>query len=418
MSPAARRMASADEQMAVLMRGTEFGDESTRRTMEGELRERLEADRPLRVYCGYDPTSVDLTLGHTITFRKLRQFQDFGHDVTFLIGNFTGLIGDPSDRDKSRPMLPPEQLEANARTYADQAFRILDAERTTVAHNAEWLSKLTFADVIGLCAQFTVAQFLERNNFQARYRAGEAIHLSEFMYAIMQGYDAVAMETDVQVGGTDQLFNLMAGRVLQREAGQRPQVVITTPLLVGTDGHLKMSKSTGNFIAVDDPPNDTYGKVMSLPDSAMEQYFTLLTTLTADEVAAMLHAVESGSLAPMEAKKRLALEVTAGMYPRADAEQAQSYFESTIQRKETPETMAEYALPGGDDGAAGRLDRVLVAAGLAASGGEVRRLVKQGAVSVNGAHASDFAAPLAPGDEVRVGKHRFVRVVATDTGSG
>ncbi len=215
--------------MTVLMRGTEFGDESTRRNMERDLRARLEEDRPLNVYCGYDPTSVDLTLGHTLTMRKLRQFQDFGHRVTFLIGNFTGLVGDASDKDKRRPMLTPEQLAANAATYEVQAGRILDLSRTAIRYNADWLGALTFADVIRLCAHFTVAEFLKRDNFAKRMDRGDAIHLHEFMYAIMQAYDAVALEADVQVGGTEQLFNLMAGRKLQEEYGQRPQVVLTVP---------------------------------------------------------------------------------------------------------------------------------------------------------------------------------------------
>ena len=406
-----RAMAPVDDQLAVLMRGTAFGDETTRSTMESELRELLELDRPLRVYCGYDPTDVDLHLGHTVTFRKLRQFQDFGHRITFLIGDFTGLVGDPSGRDKSRPILTPDRLKENGRTYADQAFRILDPERTAVAHNAEWLSKLTFADVIALCSKFTVAQFIERDNFELRWRRHDAIHLHEFLYAIMQAYDAVAMKTDVQVGGTDQLFNLLAGRTLQRESGQRPQVVITTPLLAGTDGDQKMSKTTGNFIAVDQPANDMYGKVMSLPDGAMEQYFTLVTALPAEAVTSILEAVEGGTLPPMDAKKRLALEVTTTMYPRDEAQAAQAYFESTIQRSEAPDEMAEYALPVSDNGEVSRLDRVLVASGLATSGGEVRRLVAQGAVSVNGARVSEFTAQLQPGDEIKVGRHRFVRVV-------
>ena len=409
-----RRMAPVDEQLAVLMRGTDFGDESTRLTMQRELAERLEQDRPLRVYCGYDPTDVDLHIGHTITFRKLRQFQDFGHDVTFLIGNFTGLVGDPTDKDKTRPMLSPEQLEANSQSYAEQAFRILDPQRTTVAHNADWLAKLTFADVIAISSKFTVAQFLERDNFQKRYERHEAIHLSEFMYALMQAYDAVMMETDVQIGGTDQLFNLLAGRTLQRESGQDPQVVITTPLLVGTDGHLKMSKSAGNFIAVNDTPNDMFGKVMSLTDEAIEEYFTLLTTLTAERVASVLADIEGGTLPGMDAKKQLALEVTASMYERDAAEAAQAYFEATIQRRETPQEMQEFALAARGQGAEedGRLDRVLIAAGLAASGGEVRRLVKQGAVRVNGEVVDDFARALEVEDEIKIGRHKFLRLVA------
>ncbi len=401
-----RAMASVDQQITVLMRGTEFGDESTRRNMERDVRARLEEDRPLNVYCGYDPTSVDLTLGHTLTMRKLRQFQDFGHRVTFLIGNFTGLVGDASDKDKRRPMLTPEQLAANAATYEVQAGRILDLSRTAIRYNADWLGVLTFADVVRLCAHFTVAEFLKRDNFAKRMGRGDAIHLHEFMYAIMQAYDAVALEADVQVGGTEQLFNLMAGRKLQEEYGQRPQAVLTVPILVGTDGHQRMSKSTGNYIGVDEPPNDMYGKVMSLPDSAMRDYFTLLTDLSPDEVSSLLTG------APIDAKKRLASEVTASMYSREAAEAAQTYFESTFQRGETPEEMQQFVI---DKAAGGRLDHVLRTAGLASSTSEVRRLVSQGAVRVNGMAVTDFALELRTGDEVRVGRHRFLRMVEAGT---
>ncbi|MDA0256350.1 MAG: tyrosine--tRNA ligase [Chloroflexi bacterium] len=410
-----RTMAPVEEQLAVLLRGADFGDEETRRTMERELRERLEEDRPLRVYCGYDPTAVDLTLGHTISMRKLRQFQDLGHDVTFLIGTFTALVGgDPSDKDKRRPMLSAEQVREHAATYVEQAFRILDRERTTVRENADWLAELRFEDVMRLCSHFTVAQFLERDNFARRWEQHDAIHLSELLYAILQAYDAVSLQADVQVGGSEQLFNLMAGRALQREFDQRPQVVLTLPILVGTDGHKRMSKTTGNYIGVDEAPADIYGKVMSLPDSAMAGYFALLTSLTADEVDALLGGGTAGNALPaMEAKKRLAYEIVASLHPADVAAEAQRYFESTIQRGETPAEMREYSLSGAatsDGGAA--LHRVLVDAGLVASGAEAKRLVAQGAVSVNDERVADATQALAAGDELRVGRHRFLRIVA------
>ena len=408
-----RRMAPVEEQLATLMRGTDFGDHATRQTMEAELRALLGEDRPLRVYCGYDPTSVDLHLGHTLTMRKLRQFQDFGHEVTFLIGNFTGLVGDPSDKNRARPMLSPEQLAENARTYAAQAFRILDGERTTVRYNADWLGRLGFADILRLTSKFTVAQFLHRENFGLRFERGDAIHLSEFMYAIMQAYDALHLETDVQVGGSDQLFNLMAGRTLQQDAGQGPQVVLTLPILVGTDGHARMSKSTGNYIGIDEPPNDIYGKVMSIPDSATVDYFMLVTPVPAAEVDAIRDALAAGTLGPMEAKKRLAHEITAWLHSPREAEEAQAYFESTIQRGETPEAMEEVLLSG-DRAQHARLDDVLVEHRFASSKGEVRRLVKQGAVSVNGETVDDFTRPLGHGDEVKVGRHRFLRVLTAE----
>jgi tyrosyl-tRNA synthetase len=406
---AARTMAPIDEQIEVIFSGVEFGDDRTEVTMERELRELLVQDRPLKVYAGFDPTSVDLHLGHTLPMRKLRQFQDFGHQITFLVGNFTGLVGDPSDKNKARPMLTPESLAGNARTYADQAFRILDRERTAIKYNADWLSKLTFADVVNLCSKFTVAQFLERDNFSRRWENHDAIYLSEFMYAIMQAYDAVALEADVQVGGSDQLFNLMAGRILQRDAGQRPQIVVTLPILVGTDGHERMSKSTGNAIGINDAPNDMYGKVMSTPDTAILDYFTLVTPLAPSEVRGIRDALEGRSLGPMDAKKRLATEIVIAFYDQQQATEAQTYFESTIQRQETPDEMPEFAIDEPQP-----LHRVLTEAALAASGGEVRRLVKQGAVSVNEQRISDFTHEVKHDDEIRVGRHKFLRLTASN----
>jgi tyrosyl-tRNA synthetase len=402
-----RTMASVDGQIEVIFSGVEFGDDRTEVTMERELRELLAEDRPLKVYAGFDPTSVDLHLGHTLPMRKLRQFQDFGHEITFVVGNFTGLVGDPSDKAKGRPMLTPELLAANAQTYADQAFRILDGEHTAIRYNADWLSNLTFADVVDLCSKFTVAQFLERDNFAKRWQNHEAVYLSEFMYAIMQAYDAVSLETDVQIGGADQLFNLMAGRTLQRDAGQRPQVVVTLPILVGTDGHERMSKSTGNSIGINDAPNDMYGKVLSVPDSATLDFFTLVTPLSPSEVGDIRSALEGGSLSPMDAKKHLAKEIVAAFYNADQATEAQAYFESTIQRQETPDEMPEFAI-----GEPQPINRVLIDANLAASGGEVRRLVKQGAVSVNEQRILDFTHEVKQGDEIRVGRHKFLRLTA------
>ena len=309
-------------------------------------------------------------------------------------------------------MLSAEQVRANAGTYLAQAFRILDGERTTVRENAEWLAELRFEEVLRLCSHFTVAQFLDRESFARRWERHDPIHLSELLYTILQAYDAVALETDVQIGGSDQLFNLMAGRTLQREFGQRPQVVLTVPLLVGTDGRLIMSKTTGNYIGVDEPPAEIYGKVMSIPDSVIGDYFTLLTPLSPREVAAILRRVESGALPAMEAKKRLAHAVVASLHPEQAADEAQRYFESTVQRREIPSEMPEYALGGGAPAGARSLHRVLVASGLAASSAEAKRLVAQGAVSVNGTPVAEATRPLSAGDELRVGRRRFLRIVA------
>src|SRR5574342_1055782 len=275
-----------DEQVALLMQGTEYGDETLKANMARELRERLAEGRPLRVYCGFDPTSTDLHLGHTIPMRKLRQFQELGHDVTFLIGSYTALVGDPSDKNKARPILTEEQVAHNAQTYAEQAFRVLDREKTKIRYNGEWLSKLSLVDLIRLGQNFTVQQFLARENFTKRLDAGEPIYLHETFYALMQGYDAVAQQTDVQVGGTDQLFNIIvAGRKLQEALGQRPLVGIITGILPGTDGVQRMSKSTGNVIPISTTSEDMYGKLMSVPDFAMPIYFKLVTRYTPVQIA-------------------------------------------------------------------------------------------------------------------------------------
>jgi len=400
-----RRMADIDEQLEVLFHGVDFGDENTMKNMKKELRVMLEQDHPLKVYAGFDPTSVDLHLGHTLPMRKLRQFQDFGHTVIFLIGNFTGIIGDPSDKDKTRPMLSSDELAENAKTYTDQAFKILDSKQTIVKYNADWLSKLTFSDVVTLCSKFTVAQFLERDNFSKRWQAHNPVYLSEFMYAIMQAYDAVALKTDIQIGGSDQLFNLMAGRTLQRDVGLTPQVVITLPILVGTDGHERMSKSTGNSIGINDSPEDMFGRIMSIPDSAIIQYFTLLTEFTPKEISKIEEDLSEGSLLPMNAKKNLALQIVKIFHGENNANKAQDFFEAAIQRNETPKDILELVISKPDS-----LSKILVKSSLVESGGEVRRLTAQNAITVNGTIIDDFMIIVNDNDEIRVGRHRFLRI--------
>jgi len=372
-----------DEQVAMLMRGAEFGDEQIKEHMREELRERLiEAEkigRPLRVYVGFDPTAADLTLGHTVPMRKLCQFQELGHEVTFLIGSFTGLVGDPSDRTGSRAQQTPEQVAENARTYTEQAFRILDPEKTKVRDNAEWLSRLTFSDVVKLASHFTVQQFLARDNFAQRHERGDAIWLHEFFYALMQGYDAVAQETDVQIGGTDQLFNLLAGRKLQEAFGQRPQVCITLPILVGTDGHLRMGQSIGNYVGIDEAPEVKYGKTMSIPDSAMRNWFELVTRWTPGQINELLGAVERGEAHPMEAKKKLAWEIVSIFDGDEAADKAAAHFERVHQQRKLPEDMPSLTL----DGPTNVVDIINVA-GFARSKSQARRLVQQGAVKLDG----------------------------------
>ncbi len=403
---------SIDEQLDILMRGAEYGDPQIYATMRAELRERLELSartgEPLRVYCGYDPTAPDLHLGHTVTMRKLRQFQELGHQAIFVIGTYTSLIGDPSDKDKARPRPTEEQVLQNARTYTEQAFRILDPEKTEVRYNGEWLSKLTFKDIIELAANFTVQQFLVRDNFAKRYAKGDPIWLHEFFYAVMQGYDAVMLRADVQLGATEQLFNIMAGRKLQEVFGQRPQIPLTVPILVGTDGHVRMSKSLGNYIGITEPPEVMYGKVMSIPDEAMTNYFNLVTRWTPAQIAQMEKDIASGQLHPMEAKKRLAWEIVDIFYGAAAADAAADHFARVHQQRELPEEMPTHRLD-----APTKLVDLICTLGLASSKSNARRLIQQGGIRLDDVRVDDLDAVVEPGEHIlQVGKRNFVRLLA------
>lgn len=399
-----------EEQVELLMLGTEYGDEELKKAMTNELRQRLleagQEGRPLRVYCGYDPTSTDLHLGHTITMRKLRQFQDLGHDVTFLIGSYTALVGDPSDKNKARPILTEEQVAYNARTYAEQAFRVLDREKTKIRYNGEWLSELTLVDLIRLGQNFTVQQFLARENFANRLEKGEAIYLHETFYALMQGYDAVAQETDVQVGGTDQLFNIIvAGRKLQEAMGQKPLVGIITGILPGTDGIQRMSKSTGNIVPINTGAEDMYGKLMSIPDMAMGKYMRLATRWSPQEIEALEKVIHSGSLHPRDAKMKLSFEITSIFYGDAEAQKARDAFVKTFQQKEVPDEMPEYNLKAGQT----VLD-VILDARLASSKSEARRLLDQRGVRLDGETLLRSDLPFPHPGVLQVGRRKFLRV--------
>lgn len=408
-------MRPIDEQIPLLMQGVEYGDPTMRETMEAELRERLAEGRPLRVYCGYDPTSPDLTLGHTITMRKLRQFQDLGHDAIFLIGDFTGLVGDPSDKDGARRQQTPEEIAEKAQTYVDQACKILDPEKVIIRRNSEWLSKLTFVDLIEMASHFTVQQFLARENFAHRHAKGDPIWLHEFLYALMQGRDAVAMETDVQLGGTEQLFNLLVGRKLQEIFGQRPQICLTFPILVGTDGYLRMSKSTGNYIGIDEPPAEMYGKVMSLPDHVMLDYFTLVTRYTPDQISPIREGLADGSLHPRDVKMELAREIVSAFHGDAGAEEAEQHFRTVFQEKELPPNMPSYTL----EGPANIVD-LLADSGLTQSKGEARRLIQQGGVRLDGEKVSSIDEVVAVEEEavLQVGKRKFLKLVPASAAKG
>ena len=401
---------SMAEQLALLMRGTEFGDARLRATMEQELAERLSesqrTSRPLRVYLGVDPTSNDLHLGHTVPLQKLRQFQDLGHQVIFLIGSFTGLIGDPSDKDKARVQQTRAQVMAHAQTYVAQVARVLDPARMLVEYNDRWLAPLTFEQVMELASRFTVQQFLTRDNFAKRFAANDPIWLHEFFYTLMQAYDAVALRTDVQIGGTEQLFNLMAGRKLMEAQGMRPQVCLTLPILVGTDGHERMSKSTGNTIGIAEPPEVQYGKVMSIPDAAMHSYFELVTRCPSDEIAVLFAGLEAGRLHPRDVKMRLAREIVT-LYHGAEAAQgAEGHFRAVFQARDLPPEMPTFTLAGSTD-----IVTLLVEAKLAPTKSAARRLVEQGGVRLDGEVVTEIEMIVEPrGQVLQVGRRQFVRL--------
>lgn len=399
-----------DEQVELLMQGTEYGDEDLKKAMTAELRERLmlaqKEGRPLRVYCGYDPTSNDLHLGHTITMRKLRQFQDLGHEVTFLIGTYTALVGDPSDKNKARPILSEEQVAEYSKTYAEQAFRVLDKQETKVRYNGEWLSELSLLDLIRLGQNFTVQQFLARENFSNRIEKGEPIFLHETFYALMQGYDAVAQQTDVQVGGTDQLFNIIvAGRKLQEALGQKPLVGVITGILPGTDGVQRMSKSTGNIVPINTGAEDMYGKLMSIPDFAMGKFMRLVTRWSPQEIDAIEKEMESGTAHPRDVKMRLAREIVSIFYSEAEAKSAEEAFVKMFQQKEIPDDMPEHHLRQGET----ILD-VLLAAKMISSRSEARRLFDQRGIRLDGETLERGDQPFPRPGVLQVGKRKFLRV--------
>jgi tyrosyl-tRNA synthetase len=405
------RFRPVEEQMAILMRGVEFGDEVTRANMEVELRERITAsvaeDRPLRVYCGFDPTASDLHLGHTVPMRKLAQFQELGHEVVFLIGSFTALIGDPSDKSATRRQQTDDEVREHARTFTDQAWKVLDPVQTVVLYNGDWLSRLTFKDVIGLASNFTVQQFLVRENFALRFEKRDPIWLHEMFYALMQGYDAVATQTDIQIGGTDQLFNLLAGRKLMEAFGMKPQTILTFPILVGTDGALRMSKTTGNHIGINEAPEAMFGKVMSIPDSAMRNYADLVTRWSPQEIHDYFERLAAGEVHPRDLKMRLAREIVAAFHGPAAAAGAEEYFHTVFQERELPTEMPEITLA-----APMSLADLLMSAGLVPSKGEFRRLVQQGGVRLDGHKVEDPNLTVEPtGTRVlQIGRRKFLRV--------
>ena len=397
-----------DEQLEYLKKGTvDF-------IREEDLKAKLEASartgKPLRVKLGADPTAPDIHLGHTVVIRKLKAFQELGHTAIFLIGSFTGMIGDPSGKSATRPPLTLEEVEANAETYKTQIFKLLDPDKTEIRFNSEWMGRFEAADFVRLCSHVTVAQILERDDFEKRLSEERPIALHELLYPLVQGYDSVALEADVELGGTDQKFNLLVGRSLQREYSQDPQVVITTPLLEGTDGVEKMSKSLGNYIGIDEPPDEIFGKIMSISDELMWKYYELLTDLAPDEISSLKGRCDRGDVNPRDAKMDLAKLVISDFYARSDAQSAADNFISQFSEGNLPEEIEEATLPSGER----KIADLLVEAGMVESKGEAKRLIKQGGVRIDGEKVEDAGVDVAvkPGSDVlvQVGKRNFLKL--------
>lgn len=400
-------MQSASEQLAVIRRGV------AEILPEVDLVKKLERSamtgKPLKIKLGLDPTAPDIHLGHTVVLRKLKQFQDLGHEITIIIGDFTGRIGDPTGRSVTRKQLTDEEVVYNSQTYQEQIFKILDAEKTIVKFNSEWLSKLNFEDVIRLSATYTVARMLEREDFKNRYDNNQPISVHEFLYPLMQGYDSVELGADIEFGGTDQTFNLLMGRHLQEHMGQEPQVAITMPIIEGLDGVQKMSKSLGNYIGIDEKPKEMYGKSMSIPDELMERYYTLVTDVPMDEIAQLMADWKSGAKHPRDLKMHLAYTITELYHGKQAADQAQEEFIKVFQKGDMPDEIEEKIWPG--EGIM-QLPQLLVALGLVKSTSEARRSIEQGAVKIDSEAIKEIKAEISErsGMIIQVGKRKFCKI--------
>ncbi|MBT0666104.1 tyrosine--tRNA ligase [Geobacter pelophilus] len=399
---------SVAEQMELIKRGAV--EILLEKELEEKLQKSIDTGVPLKIKAGFDPTAPDLHLGHTVLLHKMRQFQQLGHEVNFLIGDFTGMIGDPTGKSETRKALTREDVLRNAETYKEQVFKILDPAKTKVVFNSEWLAAMNATEMIQLAAKYTVARMLERDDFGKRYANQMPISIHEFLYPLIQGYDSVAMKADVELGGTDQKFNLLVGRELQREFGQRPQSVITMPLLEGLDGVNKMSKSLGNYIGINDPADEIFGKVMSISDELMLRYYELLSDLSLAEIDKLRKGIKAHEIHPMDAKKQLGREIVARYHGAAAAEQAEEHFVKRFRDNQTPDEMPEVDVV--PEGSTMLLCKVLAKAGVVTSNGEGRRAIQQGGVKVNGEKVADDNCELACSGEyvLQVGKRRFARV--------
>jgi len=395
-----------DRQLEIIRRGT--AEIVPAEELEHKVRRSVATGKPLIVKLGFDPTGADLTLGHTVVLQKMRQFQDLGHRVCLLIGDFTGMVGDPTDKSETRKQLTREQVMENERTYSAQAFRILDSERTEIVYNSRWLAPLTFADVLGLASKITVARMLERDDFRKRFNNNLPLTLTEFFYPLMQGYDSVAMKSDIELGGTDQKFNLLMGRMLQKEFDQEPQVTVITPLLEGLDGVHKMSKSLGNYIGISESPNDMYGKAMSIPDELMLKYFELVTDVSMERLAELKEGLASGQLHPRDVKMNLAYTLVRMYHDEKTADDAQAHFRTVFQQRELPVDLPEVRVSDEPIW----IVKLLVETGLVPSNGEGRRMIQQGGVKIDGVKIGDESATITcrDGMVLQVGKRKFARL--------
>lgn len=382
-------------------------DELQRKLLESE-----KTGLPLKVKAGFDPTAPDLHLGHTVLIQKMKHLQDLGHEIVFLIGDYTGMIGDPSGKSETRRPLTREEVAANAETYKEQIFKILDPEKTKIVFNSAWMERLSAMQVIELASQYTVARMLEREDFRKRFVSQKPISIHEFLYPLMQGYDSVVLKADIELGGTDQKFNLLVGRELQRLYGQDPQVVITVPLLEGLDGVHKMSKSLNNYIGITEPPKEIFGKIMSISDELMFRYYELLSDLTASEIDLLKKRMASGEEHPRDIKKRLAMEMVARFYGEQEARSAAGIFEAQFSLRQIPADIEEAVFEVAPEGSIW-IPRLLKEAGLCQSASEARRLIKQGAVEIDGQRVKDVDMSISPAGKyiIKVGKRRFCRVV-------
>ncbi len=405
------KMQNPDAQMEIIKKNTvEIIQEEE---LLNKLKKAYDNESPLTCKLGFDPSAPDLHLGHAVVLHKIRDFQDLGHEAVIILGDFTGRIGDPTGRSQTRKQLSEEEVMNNAQTYKEQVYKILQPDKTRLVFNSEWLSKFNFVDVINLSSKYTVARMMEREDFNRRYQEGHSICIHEFFYPLMQGYDSIAIEADIELGATEQKFNILMGRHLQKEYGQEPQVALTMPILTGTDGVQKMSKSLGNYIGITEPPEDIYGKIMSIPDEIMPEYYHLASGLPTTEIENVKSELESGNLHPRDAKMKLARQIVTIYYGNNEATEAEKHFQRVVQQKELPEEIPQVKLKQNEWGSSANIIKVLKVTELASSNSEARRLVKQGGIKVNGKKINSIEEEIELNNDtlIQAGKRRFAQLV-------